>query len=285
MTVTAPRFNDIELTIDDPVAVLRLNRPEKLNAFTYDTLREIRAAIDACATDPRVVGIVITGNGRGFCAGLDAQTLAEVTSAPAARRTESGANTVRSESDELPGIFSYLLEVPKPVIAAVNGVAAGGGLILALMSDLRIASRNASFTTVFLKRGLIAEHGSSWLLPRLVGAGRALDLLWMSDRIDADTALRLGLVESVVEADALLETATNYIRRLAVTSAPAAVAETKRLIYRHLGTGYVEALREADAIQWQFVSAPDAREGAQALLEKRNPKFTRLGLIQPKGSK
>jgi enoyl-CoA hydratase/carnithine racemase len=130
MTVTAPRFNDIEPTIDDPVAVLRLNRPEKRNAFTYDTLREIRAAIDACAADPCVVGIVITGNGRGFCAGLDAQTLAEVTSAPAARRTES-------ESDALPGIFSYLLEVPKPVIAAVNGVAAGSGLILAMIGDLR----------------------------------------------------------------------------------------------------------------------------------------------------
>ncbi len=267
MTASA-KFNDIELTIDDPVAVLRLNRPEKLNAFTYDTLREIRAAIDACAADPRVVGIVITGNGRGFCAGLDAVTLAAVTSAPAAPRTES---------DALPGIFSYLLEVPKPVIAAINGVAAGGGLILALMSDLRIASRDASFTTVFLKRGLIAEHGSSWLLPRLVGTGRALDLLWMSDRIDADTALRVGLVESVVDADVLLDTATNYIRRLAVTSAPAAVAETKRLIYRHLGTGYVEALREADASQWKFVSAPDAREGAAALLEKRAPKFTRLG--------
>jgi enoyl-CoA hydratase/carnithine racemase len=262
-------FRDIELTIEDPVAVLRLNRPEKLNAFTYDTLREIRAAIDACAADTRVVGIVITGTGRGFCAGLDAATLAAVTSAPAAPRAE--------EADALPGIFSYLLHVPKPVICAVNGVAAGGGLILALMSDLRIASSAASFTTVFLKRGLIAEHGSSWLLPRLVGVGRALDLLWMSDRIDAETALRLGLVESVVEPDALLTTACDYIRRLAVTSSPAAVAETKRLLYRHLGTGYVEALREADESQWRFVSAPDAREGAAALLEKRQPEFARLG--------
>jgi len=262
-------FRDIELTIEDPVAILRLNRPDKLNAFTYDTLREIRAAIDACVADTRVVGIVITGNGRGFCAGLDAATLAAVTSAPAEPRA--------ADPDTLPGIFSYLLEVPKPVIAAINGVAAGGGLILALMSDLRIASRDASFTTVFLKRGLIAEHGSSWLLPRLVGVGRALDLLWMSDRIDADTALRVGLVETVVDPDALLKTAGDYVRRLAVTSSPAAIAETKRLLYRHLGTGYVEALREADASQWKFVSAPDAREGAQALLEKRPPKFSRLG--------
>ena len=263
------KFNDIELTVDDPVAIVRLNRPEKLNAFTYDTLREIRAAVDAAGADPRVVGIVITGTGRGFSAGLDSATLAAVTSAPAAPRA--------AEPDALPGIFSYLLEVPKPVIAAINGVAAGGGLILALMSDLRIASRDATFTTVFLKRGLIAEHGSSWLLPRLVGVGRALDLLWMSDRIDAETALRVGLVEWVVEPDALLATAIDYVRRLATTSAPGAIAETKRLIYRHLGSGYVDALREADASQWKFVSAPDAREGAMALIEKRAPKFKRLG--------
>ena len=265
----AVKFNDIEFSVDDPVAIVRLNRPEKLNAFTYDTLREIRAAVDAAVADPRVVGIVITGTGRGFSAGLDSATLAAVTSAPAAPRA--------AEPDALPGIFSYLLEVPKPVIAAINGVAAGGGLILALMSDLRIASRDASFTTVFLKRGLIAEHGSSWLLPRLVGVGRALDLLWMSDRIDAETALRVGLVEWVVEPDALLATAIDYVRRLATTSAPGAIAETKRLIYRHLGSGYVEALREADASQWKFVSAPDAREGAIALIEKRAPKFKRLG--------
>jgi enoyl-CoA hydratase/carnithine racemase len=172
-------YSDIDLEIDDPGAVIRLTRPDKLNAFTYHTLGEIRRAVDACVADQRVVGIVITGAGRGFCAGLDAATLAEVTgrgAPPAATNPDSG---------ELPGIFSYLLEVPKPVIAAVNGVAAGGGLILALMCDLRLASRDASFVTVFLKRGLVAEHGSSWLLPRLVGVSRALDLLWTSDRIDA----------------------------------------------------------------------------------------------------
>ena len=262
-------YQDIQLDIDDPVAVLRLNRPEKLNAFTYDTLREIRSAIDTCSTDPRVVGIVITGNGRGFCAGLDATTLAQVTAA--------AAPATPRETDPLPGIFSYLLHVPKPIIAAVNGVAAGGGLILALMSDLRIASMDASFTTVFLKRGLIAEHGSSWLLPRMVGIGRALDLLWMSDRIDADDALRYGLVQSVVPGDALLDSACDYVRRLARTSSPAAIAETKRLLYRHLGTGYVEALQDADASQWRFVTGADAREGATALLEKREPHFKRLG--------
>ncbi len=263
-------YQDIELEIDDPVALIRLNRPEKLNAFTYHTLGEIRAAIDSAAADPRVVGIVITGNGRGFCAGLDAQVLAEVT-----QRAPAAAST--ADSDALPGIFSYLLEVPKPVIAAVNGVAAGGGLILALMSDLRIASDQASFTTVFLKRGLIAEHGSSWLLPRLVGVGRSLDLLWMSDKIDAQTAREIGLVERVVEHGTLVESARDYVKRLASVAAPKAIAETKRLLYRHLGVGYREALREADVSQNRFVTAPDAAEGARALLEKRSPRFSRIG--------
>jgi enoyl-CoA hydratase/carnithine racemase len=265
------RYTDIEYAVDDPVALIRLDRPQTLNAFTYQTLREIRHAIDAATRDARVVGIVITGNGRGFSSGLDAQVLAAVT------KGEQSSSSAGADPNALPGIFSYLLDVPKPVVAAVNGVAAGGGLILALMSDVRIASQSASFTTVFLKRGLIAEHGSSWILPRLVGTGRALDLLWMSEKIDAETALSLGLVDKVVAHETLVDSACDYVRRLATTSSPAAIAETKRLVYRHLGTGYVEALREAELSQNAFVAAPDAAEGARALLEKRAPKFKRLG--------
>lgn len=264
-------YTDIEFEIEDPVAIIRLNRPETLNAFTHHTLAEIRSAVDTASNDTRVVGIIITGNGRGFSSGLDSQSLLEVTS-----RTEPVAATP-TDSDVLPGIFSYLLEVPKPVIAAVNGVAAGGGLILALMSDLRIASRDASFVTIFLKRGLIAEHGSSWLLPRLVGTSRALDLLWMSDRIDAETAANIGLVDKLTEPEQLLDTARDYISRLAATSSPAAIAETKRLIYRHQGTTYTQALREAEISTNRFLTLPDAGEGAAALIEKRAPNFKRLG--------
>jgi enoyl-CoA hydratase/carnithine racemase len=274
-----PVFTDIELSIEDPVALLRLNRPEKLNAFTYHTLAEIRRAMAFASDDARVVGIVITGNGRGFSAGLDSQTLADVTQK--SQGNPESVSTIGADStrpaDDLPGIFSYFLEVPKPIVAAINGVAAGGGLIMAMLSDVRIASTAASFTTVFLKRGLIAEHGSSWMLPRLVGAGRALDLLWMSDRIDANEAHRIGLVEKLVAPEALIEAACDYVRRLATTSAPAAIAETKRLVYRHLGTGYAEALLEANKSQDRFVAAPDAAEGARALIEKRAPQFTRLG--------
>ena len=263
-------YTDIEYEVIGNAALLRLNRPEKLNAFTYHTLREIREAVDASVQNPEVVGIVITGNGRGFSSGLDSAVLASVTNGQTPASDDEA-------SDELPGIFSYLLEVPKPVISAINGVAAGGGLILALMSDIRIAARDAALTTVFLKRGLIAEHGSSWIMPRLVGTGRALDLLWSSDKVTAEEALSLGLVDRLSESENLLSDALEYIEKLAVTSAPAAIAETKRLVYSHLGKSYREALIEANVSQNIFVSSSDAKEGAQALIEKRTPRFERLG--------
>ena len=264
-------FTDIEYEVIESSAIIRLNRPDKLNALTYHTLKEIRQAIDKAVSDRTIVGLVITGNGRGFCSGLDAEVLAGVTSGEAAPASPA------RDTDELPGLFSYLLEVPKPVLAALNGVAAGGGLILALMCDLRFASSEAEITTVFLKRGLVAEHGSSWILPRLVGTGRALDLLWASDKISAEEARQLGLVERVIETADLVDEALAYIEKLAATSAPAAMAATKRMVYGHLGKGYREALVEAEVIQNEFVVRDDAREGALALLERRAPNFRKLG--------
>ncbi len=261
-------YEDIVYEVADPVAIIRLNRPEALNAFTYRTLAEIRAAVERAVADRAVVGIIITGTGRAFSAGLDMASLSATTSS--STRPQSTAE------DQLPGISSYLLEVPKPVIAAVNGVAAGGGLVLALMSDLRIAAREAQLTTVFLKRGLIAEHGTSWLLPRLVGVSRALDLLWMSDKIDAEEAERIGLVDRVVDGDPV-DAARAYIERLAQVSAPKAIAASKQLVYNHLGTGYLAALREAESVQNDFVMAPDSTEGAQSFIERRPPQFDRLG--------
>jgi enoyl-CoA hydratase/carnithine racemase len=265
-------YQDIQVEIDDPVALITLNRPEKLNAVTYNTLAEIRRAMETAANDPAVVGIVVTGNGRGFCSGLDSAALMEVTSDGGQSRRASTQGT-----NEVPGMFTYFLSIPKPIVAAVNGVAAGGGLMLAGMSDVRIASRNASFVTAFLKRGLISEHGSSWILPRLVGPGRALDLLWRSPRIDADEAYRLGLVEFLCEPEELLDRARAYVSEIAASSAPQSMAETKKLVYDAMGMGYPEALREAEVAQWKAVDRPDAQEGARALLEKRQPQFRRLG--------
>ncbi len=261
--------DEVLLEIDDPVATLRLNRPEKLNAFTYSMLAALRAAIDDAARDPRAVGIVITGNGRGFCAGLDADALG----ATARRGSAARGNP---DPNEIPGLFSYLLAVRKPVIAATNGPTAGGSFVLASLCDVRFASRDAWFTTVFSKRCLVAEHGTTWILPQLVGAGRALELLWSSRRVDAEEAARIGLVEFLCEPAELVARAQGFVRDLAANASPASLADTQALVYRHVGVPFPQALREIDAVQWAALDRPDAREGAQALLEKRAPRFPRL---------
>lgn len=262
--------DEILYDVTDPVATIRLNRPDKLNAMTHSMLRALRSAVNAASEDPRVVGIVITGEGRGFCAGLDASVLAETSAAGSSTRAPE-------QPGELLGLVSYLLRVPKPVIAAVNGPAAGGGFVLAMLSDVRFASSAASFTTVFSKRGLIAEHGTSWILPRLVGAGRALELLWSSRKVTADEALRIGLVEFVTEPGELVTRAQDFVRELAANVSPGSLRETKRLVYDHLGLGFEPALRDADAAQWRALDRPDALEGARSYLEKRPPHFARLG--------
>jgi enoyl-CoA hydratase/carnithine racemase len=262
-------YADLRYEVTDPVAVITLNRPEKLNAFTLGTLAELRDAVERAAADSSVVGIVITGAGRGFCAGLDSVGLSEAADLGSAGRPDPG--------EELPGYFSWLLSVDKPVIAAVNGVAAGGGFVLAALSDLRFASHEAWFTTVFSKRGLVAEHGSSWILPRLVGTGRALDLLWSSRRVDAAEAHRIGLVDFLVEPDDLLASVREYVIQLAAHTSPASLRDIKKLVYRHLGVGYADALRETEEYQWQSLDRADAKEGAQALAERRPARFDRLG--------
>jgi enoyl-CoA hydratase/carnithine racemase len=263
---------NVVYTVEDSVAVIRLDRPEKLNAFTFRMIAEIRAAADRAAAEEQVVGIVVTGAGRAFSAGLDTGDLARSASGTAEElEPESSA----PDDGELPALFSYLLRIPKPVIAAVNGVAAGGGFVLAMMCDLRFASSNASFTTAFSKRGLIAEHGTSWILPRLVGLSRALDLLWSARRIDAAEAHRIGFVDRVVAADRLAEEAKAYIRDLAANVSPRSMAVIKAQIYLHSGLAIEPALRDADRLMRAALVHPDAAEGVKSFVERRPPRFAR----------
>ena len=258
--------------VTDPVATITLNRPEALNAFTYEMLRDLRAAIEAANADPAVVGIVLTGAGRGFCAGLDMTALAQASEPGQPNRERAGV-----EDDALPGLFTYFLSIDKPIIAAVNGVAAGGGFVMAALADIRFAAPEAAFTIVFSKRGLISEHGSAWILPRLIGPGRALDLLWSSNKIGADEAYRMGLVEHLTETGDLVHRAQDYIRHLAETVSPASIRDTKRLVYDNLGMTYGDALRQAHGLQEDSLLRPDAAEGVASFVEKRPPNFARLG--------
>ena len=173
-------------------------------------------------------------------------------------------------------MFTWLLSIPKPVICAVNGVAAGGGFVLIVMSDLRIASTAGSFTTIFSKRGLVAEHGTTWIVPRLIGTAAALDLLWSSRRIDAAEAHRLGLVQQVVEPDDLVAAARRYVVDLAENVSPASLADTKRLVYEGYGVPYPDALDTIDGVQYAALDRVDAKEGAASLIEKRPSSFPRL---------
>jgi enoyl-CoA hydratase/carnithine racemase len=260
---------DVLSAVDGTAAVLRLNRPEQLNAFTIETVEALRAAANTVVDDPEIHGIVITGNGRAFTAGLDTGDLT--------RSTEGALPRIERPEGELPALFSFLLDIPKPVIAAVNGPTAGGGLVLAMMCDLRFASPDAFFTTSFSRRGLIAEHGTSWLLPRLVGPSRALDLLWSARRFDADEAYRIGFVDRVVPSGELVEAACRYVDDLAANASARSVAVMKRQVYRGLSLAADAGFHEADRLTNEALHHPDAKEGVASFVERRPPRFAPPG--------
>jgi len=258
---------NVTYSVDGPLGIVRLDRPERLNAFTYVMIQEIRDAVGRAAADPDVVAVVITGSGRAFSAGLDTGDLTRTTEAATVERRPS------DDPDELPALFSFLLRVGKPVIAAVNGVAAGGGLVLAMASDLRFASDTASFTTAFSKRGLIAEHLTSWLLPRIVGNSRALDLLWSARRFDAEEAYRISFVDRIVPGDALLDEVRTYVTELAATASPRSMAVMKAQVYADWSRSVRDAALAADEQVNASLDHPDAKEGVLSFLERRPPRF------------
>ena len=259
--------DEVIYEVSDPVATITLNRPERMNAMTDPLFQRFRQCIDAAAADPEVVGIVVTGTGRAFSAGLDTDVLSTI--------AEDGSREDRSLSGDRKGLFSYLTQVPKPVIAAVNGVAAGGGYVLATMCDLRFGGPEARFTSVFSKRGLVSEHGVTWTTPRLVGVGNALDLLWSSRMVGAEEAHRMGLLEYLV-GDPVAE-AQEYIRNLAGTASPTTIAETKRMVWDHAGRNIDESLDDMWEVLRNQFGRPDITEGVNSFLEKRPPEFPRLG--------
>src|SRR5215217_2852720 len=255
-------YEEVLLEIDDPVATLTLNRPEKLNALTDRTLQELRHALAAAERDERVVGIVLTGAGRGFCAGVDMGALKVIQEAGeiAAMHAETGLEPLepgdRKMGADFAGGLAYMMTLRKPLIAAVNGPAAGMGFSLAMFCDLRFMAEEAVLVTAYAQRGLVAEHGMSWVLPRLVGPSRALDLLWSGRRIAAEEALTLGVANRVVPGAGLLDAAREYVRTLAATVAPTSLMQMKRQVYRHLMQPLGEAMRETDRLVDESIRRP-----------------------------
>tara|TARA_B100001094_G_C18038903_1_gene723973 strand:+ start:107 stop:946 length:840 start_codon:yes stop_codon:yes gene_type:complete len=273
-------YQDIIYQVDDPVAVIKFNRPEALNAFTSRMLAEIRHALAAAETDEKVVGIILTGEGRGFCPGMDMNALNAISDGDAGKTDDLAELKAKPGDPELGDNFqvtySYLMSIRKPVIAAINGACAGLGLAIASMIDLRIVERSAKFSTAFSQRGLIAEHGISWTLPRLIGSGNALDLLWSARKFTGEEAKEIGLAEKLVEDGESLATAIDYVRNLAASSAPKSLQVMKAQIYRHMNMQLGDAMRETNDWMAASLQRDDFREGVRSFIEKRPPNFERV---------
>jgi enoyl-CoA hydratase/carnithine racemase len=255
------------MEVEAGVATLTLNRPDRLNAWTAEMERTYFDLLEACATRDDVRAIVVTGAGRGFCAGADMEELQSIGA--------GGLDAAAEGRDLRPQTFP--LTIPKPVIAAINGPVAGIGLVQALMCDLRFAAAGAKITTAFARRGLVAEHGMSWVLPRLVGPARALDLLFSARIVLAEEALELGLVNRVFPVDDLLEETLVYARDLAVNCSPASMAAMKKQVYGDLERELAPALENANRLMVESLQAPDFVEGVTSFVEKREPNFAPLG--------
>lgn len=276
------QYRDILYRVEDPVAIITMNRPERLNAFTRTMLAEIRHAVAAAEQDPRVVGIILTGAGRGFCAGMDMAALDEISAAASLSGEEDPALAAAPGDAAMGADFSiaytYLLAVRKPVLAAINGPCAGLGFCFAVLSDMRFVERQAKFSTAFAGRGLVAEHGVSWLLPRLIGTSRSLDILWSARRFDGVEAEKIGLADRLCETGTALETARQYIVDLARSVSPASMMVIKQQVYRHLMMTLGPAMEETNRLMEESLTRPDFREGVRSFLEQREPAFKRVSL-------
>lgn len=273
-------YDEIIYTVQDPVAVVTLNRPDSLNAWTQRMRAEVRHAVNRAEKDRRVVGIVITGAGRGFCAGADMGELSRIRDGgrePPA--DDAGVEVIPDPSppDDFSGEFTWLMALQKPVIAAVNGPVAGMAVPLVLCCDLRFMAEDAPLVTSFSQRGLIAEWGIAWLLPRLVGTGHALDLLFSSRRVTGREAQSMGLVNKALPAEEVLPYSIRYVHDLAASAAPRSFAVIKRQVYEQLTTRLGPAEREARELMQESFGQPDFKEGLNAFLEKRPPRFERIG--------
>lgn len=269
--------NTVLVDTAEGVRTLTLNRPDRLNAWTREMHAELKAAMHRAGRDPDVRAIILTGAGRGFCAGADMGGLQAIGASGAASERATPAEPIPPGGSAMPDFrltYSYFPSIPKPIIAAINGPCAGLGLVMALYCDLRFAAESAVFTTAFAARGLIAEHGISWLLPRLVGPSNAMDLLLSARKIRAPEAQALGLVNRAIADGALMTETRNYARMLADTVSPRSTAVMKRQLWE----AQFQTLAEATAIanyemELSFASA-DFKEGVAHYVEKRAPRFT-----------
>ena len=273
-------YEEIIYEVDDAVAVITMNRPETLNALTDRTQAEIRHALDQSERNEDVVGTVLTGAGRGFCSGVDMNALGAMSEA-GRRLGDSHADLAADPGnpDNDPNFeigAAYFLGLRKPLIAAINGACAGLGFSYAVFCDLRFVDRTARFATAFSQRGLIAEHGVSWMLPRLIGPANTLDILWSGRRFDGEEAGRIGLANRVCETGECVTDAVAYLREISQTAAPNSLMMMKKQIYRHLNVELRAAMVESEGWMDESLARGDFKEGVASFVERRAPNFSHV---------
>jgi enoyl-CoA hydratase/carnithine racemase len=267
--------------VADRVATITLNRPDKLNAWTATMDQEVRAAMYEAERDSNVRVIVLTGAGRGFCAGADMSLLGTIAKeglegyrGPESFLRNTGNGERQDVRPDFQKKYSYFPSIQKPVIAAVNGPAVGLGFILTLYCDLRFASDTARFGTAFAKRGLIAEYGLAWMLPRLIGPASALDMLFSARLVDAQEALRMRLVNQVFPQDSFLENVYAYAKELASSVSPRSMGIIKTQVYNAMFQTLSEAFEASEQEMLKSLQCEDFKEGVAHFVEKRAPVFT-----------
>lgn len=272
----ADSYTDILYSAEGGVATIMLNRPDKLNAWRGQMEQEVRAAMKVATDDDSVRVIVLTGAGKGFCAGADMNMLQNIQGDAGASRSaiDAAAPWNPASNENFQKQYSYFPAVPKPIIAAINGSAAGLGLIMALYCDIRFSADTAKFTTAFSRRGLVAEHGISWLLPRLIGFANAADLLYSARVIKADEARAMGLVSRVIPAADFASEVAAYAHMLATEVSPRSLREMKREIWNAQFQSLGQAIEAANGDMPSSFKSQDFKEGVAHFVEKRAPKFT-----------
>ncbi len=271
--------SQVTYRVEDGVGIITLNRPDKLNAWTGDMDEGVYGFMQEASADDAVHVILFTGAGRGFCAGADMENLKQIQS-----RGSQGSSGMKAEQidrrieRDVPADFglrySYFPSVPKPVIGAINGVTAGIGMVIALYCDVRLWSDAARMTTVFAKRGLIAEHGVAWMLERLIGPSRAADLLFSARFVHADEALTLGIANAVYPAASFEQDALGYAKQMANTVSPRSLRVMKRQLWNDVFSSLADAVERGNQEMVASFDSEDFKEGLAHFLEKREPRFT-----------
>lgn len=257
-------YKSINLTINNSVATIKLNRPEVLNSFNINMGKEVQSALTKCAEDKSIRAVVITGEGRAFCAGQD---LAE-----AAPKDKPLADLGIILEESYNPIIKQIYELEKPVIAGVNGVAAGAGANIALACDIVLASEKASFVQAFSKIGLVPDSGGTYFLPRLIGWQKAAAVMMLGDKVSAEEAEKMGMIYKVCKEDEF-ETKLNELASQIAKMPTRGLALTKKALQQSMNNDFYQQLNVEKELQMEAGNTNDYKEGVNAFLEKRKPKF------------